>query len=628
MSSVITKLRCYYITISRMTLLQITWRIRAIILQRLWRLQTRALPTCTSREICGETLPRFGCISPGKKEQSVIQRAEAICQGRFSFLNQSINFEGNLPNWSASPDGDRLWTYTLHYFDYAYDLLWAYRVTKQTLYLDCLIDLINDWISKDLQWSPIAWNPYPLSKRVIAWTTLLGHLNTDIRFQPHLDQIVSSLCQQVTFLFRNLEYDVDNNHLITNARALVWAALFLPGHKEAAKWYQKGIDILEREAKRQILTDGGHWERSTSYQMVVLQDYLETTLLLQKLDRQVPAGFRSTVTQMYNFVGGIMKPDGTLPLLNDSVEGYPVSIADIMAVGAVYLERPELKAGIKESPSIYLDWLLGEEGRRKFESLPDLSLNSQSTAFNESGYYVLRAAEDGYQQYLIFDCGSIGPRHSAAHAHADTLSFELFAYNQTLIIDPGVYEYKAGQWRDYFRSTAAHNTVMVDGLDQSIFWSSFRVAEMAQAKLINWETSTEYDYVEGEHNGYTRFKNGVIHRRSIRYDKPNQWTITDTLYNQKQGFHYYDLRFHLTPSACTLDPETGICLAHFPKGVILTVKPEHPAETIAQVEREWLSYTWKQKISAPVLNYHLKSMAAKIVFKTTLSVSLQADQEQ
>ena len=180
-------------------------------------------------------MPRFGHIPPMDEAQPAIQRAEAVCRGQFSFLNQTLDFDGNLPDWNASPDDDRLWTYNLHYFDYAYDLLWAYQITEQGVYLDCLIDLINDWITQNPQWTPIAWNPYPMSKRVIVWTTLLGHLNDDVRFQKHLDRVVSSLCQQATFLFRNLEYDVDNNHLITNARALVWAGIFLAGHKEAIR---------------------------------------------------------------------------------------------------------------------------------------------------------------------------------------------------------------------------------------------------------------------------------------------------------------------------------------------------------------------------------------------------------
>lgn len=616
-------IRQYLIVLSRMTPLQIVWRIRVMFLQCLRRSQKRTLPAYTASQICNQELPQFGHIP--SEDQRTIECAKKICQGQFSFLNQPVNFDSNLPNWFTSPDGDKLWTYNLHYFEYAYELLWAYITTQQIFYLDCLIDLISNWIDENLQWNPIAWNPYPLSKRIIIWTTLLGYLQRHKKFQPHLDKFISSLCQQAEFLFRNLEYDVDNNHLITNARALIWTGLFLPGHQEAAKWYDKGIDILAREAARQILADGGHWERSTSYQMVILQDYLETTILLQNASKVLPDNFLPAIGKQFDFLDGIIKPDGTLPLLNDSIEGYPVSVTDIMAIGVVFLERPEFKRHIRQSPGVYFDWVLGETGRRKFETLPEVATNKQSTAYQESGYYVLRGGEANNQTFLIFDCGEIGPRHSSAHAHADTLSFELFAYNQTLIVDPGVYEYQAGYWRDYFRSTAAHNTITIDELDQSVFWGSFRVAEIARAKLLNWETTAEYDYVEGEHNGYTRFSSGVIHRRSIHYNKLNQWIITDTLLNPKQGIHRYDLRFHFTPSEYRLEPEANEYSAFFPKGVKMTVMPAHPFGTLTNVEDGWISDTWKQKVSAPVLSYQLESAAAEIVFKTTLKVSLQSE---
>lgn len=620
---VVNKLRQYIITASRMTPRQIAWRTRRLILHRWWRVRKHSLPSCRTDEILGAGLPVFGRTPQTESLQPVIERAEAICQGRLSFLNQTLTFDGGLPDWSASPDGDPLWTFNLHYFDYAYSLLWAYRATGQPRYLSCLIRLVNDWIESNPFWTPIAWNVYPLSKRLIAWTTLLGHLRDDATFQEGcLDRLVSSLCQQARFLAHNLEYDVDNNHLITNARALIWAGVYLAGHPQAHRWYDKGRALLERQANRQVLADGGHWERSSSYHLAVLQDFLETTLLKQQADKDASDGVVRAISKMYDFLLGIVRPDGSLPLLNDSVVGYPVPVCDILAVGAVLLNRPDLKAIIKERPGEYLDWLLGEKGRRAFEAIPCQKAGLKSLGLPQTGYYVLSSNHNHHSHYLVFDCGPIGPRHSPAHAHADTLSLELWAYNQAMIIDPGVYEYQTGKWRDYFRSTAAHNTVTVDGQDQSVFWGSFRVAEMARAELVQWETNDEYDYVEGRHNGYTRFKNPVIHQRSIRYLKPNQWIVIDTLQSHGGSAHRYDLWFHLTPAECSLDVRTNICRALFPSGVSLSIHPEHPVGTKAGIQEGWISYSWKQKVSAPVVRYHLVSSEPRVIFKTTLITSL------
>lgn len=615
------KVRQYAITVSRMSALQILWRIRKLIVQQLWKFQKRTSHSCSIVETA-LSIPTSGFIPSVVNSQNSIQYAEQICKGEFSFLNQLMVSRNQSLDWNVSPGEDRLWAYNLNYFDFAYSLLWAYHSTGQQDHLDCLLVLINDWIDKNPFWKPIPWNPYPLSKRLIVWTTLLGHLKDDNTFQTqYFPKIITSICQQANFLSANVEYDVDNNHLIANARALVWAGLFLRGFPKAQKWFEQGITLLERETCKQILADGGHYERSSSYQLVVLQDLLETALLLKQCGVAIPDVIAQAIPCMFDWLAAIIKPDGSLPMLNDTVMGYPVEVGDMLAVGAVYLKRADLKSLVTQAPGPYPEWLFGVEGRTTFDQMPAQKPVFESLALADTGYYVLRGGKDRERaEYLVFDCGLIGPRHSPAHAHADTLSFELVAYGQTLLIDPGVYEYKAGEWRDYFRATMSHNTVTVDELDQSVFWGSFRVAEMAEAKLLQWWPDAPQPYVEGEHNGYRRLKSPVLHRRKITWLEPYQWLIVDTLKSDGRAAHRYDLWFHLTPAECAIDNINGVCRASFSEGVELTFHPEHPVGTETQLQEGWISYTWKQKIPAPVLRYSLVSSEATLVFTTRLVI--------
>jgi uncharacterized heparinase superfamily protein len=625
LNAVVGKLHQYAITVSHISVIQILWRIRKLILRHLWKTQKQSLSVCSVIEV-PSTIPTFGFIPETVRLQDPIRRADQICRGEFSFLNQCVISQNHSLDWNFSPDQDRLWTYNLNYFEYAYDLLWAYRATGQSSYLDCLFQLIQAWIAQNPFWQPIPWNPYTVSKRLIVWTTLLGHLKDDPGFQDYgLGYLLASIVQQANFLAHNPEYDISNNHLITNARALIWVGIYFREDLQARRWLEKGLALLEREISNQILADGGHNEHSASYQLVVLQDLLETALLMEKAELPVPPHLTRAISRMYDFLAVIVKPDGSLPMLNDTVPGYPVHVSDILAVGAVYLERPALTGLVNEQPGAYFDWLLGQDGRQIYEAMPDLDVPVESCALPQSGYYVLRSPE--CDSYLIFDCGSIGPRHSPGHGHADTLGFELAAHGQTLVIDPGVYEYMESEWRDYFRGTAAHNTVTVDHQDQSVFWSSFRVAEMARARLIRWETSDAYDEVEGEHDGYTRLKSPVVHRRHIRYSKPNCWIITDTLESDGRRAHRYDLWFHLTPAHCLLGEDTHACKVYFPDNVILDILPEHPTGSLVDIQSGWISYTWKQKIAAPVVHYALLSTTPVTVFKTTLVVSRQRDTE-
>jgi len=584
-----------------------------------------ALPIHSTHEILNDTAPHFGHPLSGERSVSAVGQADEICAGRFTFLNQTLSFPVVQPDWQASPDGDLLWTYNLHYFEYAYDLYWAYCATDKEHYLQRLLELMLLWINENPFWTRTAWNAYPLSKRLIAWTTLVGHLHRHPAVDhQQLDVIVSSLCQQAAFLAQNVEYDVDNNHLITNARALVWSGIHLVGHSQSAKWYHKGLAILLRESKRQILADGGHWERSTSYQAVVLQDFLETVVLLRNVDRDANAAneLLATVNRMFDFLLNLIRPDGKLPLLNDSVEGYPLDFVDLFATGALMFARADLKWASTSSTGSYVEWLFGVEGLASYRSLAFDSPSLASVSMPDSGYHVLRTKLMERTLYLCFDCGPIGPTHSSAHAHADTLSFELSLGAQPLLIDPGTYEYRSGPWRDYFRSTYAHNTVTVDNLDQSSFWGSFRVATMANARFLYWDGEVETVDLIGEHDGYQRLSSSVIHRRKIRYIGPDQIIIEDTLESDGSQSHQYHLSFHLAPSVCSLDASSGICTAIFSNNISLEFLPEHPSGMIAELHSGWYARFWKRKEPIPVLRYAFTSAESVVVFRTTLRIAI------
>jgi hypothetical protein len=120
--------------------------------------------------------------------------------------------------------------------------------------------------------------------------------------------------------------------------------------------------------------------------------------------------------------------------------------------------------------------------------------------------------------------GPMGPEHLPGHGHADALSFVLYGKHEPLVVDPGVYSYHEKSWRDHFRSTKAHNTVCIDGQDQCVFWGVFRVAYPPRVRLLGWSD----EHVEGQHEGYLRLKDPVVHRRLIRKRGKgigNCWTI-------------------------------------------------------------------------------------------------------
>jgi hypothetical protein len=301
---------------------------------------------------------------------------------------------------------------------------------------------IAAWISANPPRPGDAWHPYALSTRVGNWVAALS-------LAPELatSRVIESLRHQLAYLERNVEDDVLGNHVVRNARALVLGGVAL-GDRDAA---EQGLGLLRRELPEQVLADGGHYERSPAYHLLVLRDLLEVREAggVGWLDRPIE--------RMRRFSAALARPDGRPALFNDGT-------LDL----APTLDLPPPSDGL--------------------------------AVFPETGYAVLRQG----RVWLAFDCGPPAPPFLPAHAHADALSFQLWVDGRPAVVDPGTYTYEPGPDRDWFRSTRAHATVAVGGRDQFELWGAFRAGPLPAVTLVSTDPLTaELDLP------------GLRHRRTI-----------------------------------------------------------------------------------------------------------------
>ena len=159
----------------------------------------------------------------------------------------------HVDDWQPA-DVDRLWTYNLHYFD---DLNAEVAASRRGWHHD----LLERWVAENPPGQGAGWEPYPLSRRIVNW------IKWELRGSELPAACRSSLAVQARWLLGRLEYHLLGNHLCANAKALVYAGLFFAG-REAEGWYSRGMRILERELRDQVLADGGHFERSTMYHAI------------------------------------------------------------------------------------------------------------------------------------------------------------------------------------------------------------------------------------------------------------------------------------------------------------------------------------------------------------------------
>jgi uncharacterized heparinase superfamily protein len=432
---------------------------------------------------------------------------------RFRFLDAERELAGPT-DWNRA-DWPELWLYNLHYFD---DLAADDAASRAAWHRD----LIRRWMADNAPGHGRGWDPYPTSLRIVNWVkwALAGN-----GLSP---EAIHSLAVQVRWLSRRLEIHLLGNHLWANAKALIFAGTFLQG-PEADAWRQRGIRLLRRELDEQILSDGGHFERSPMYHAIVVEDLLDLVQLSCRYPDTFEAAdleaWRRAAGRMLRWLAVMSHPDGDIAFFNDAALGVAPSL--------LALRRYASSLGVGATI----------DGLAAVEALP------------ASGYVRLQAGP----AVLIADAGEIGPDYQPGHAHADTLSFELSLHGRRVFVNGGTSTYAAGAERLRQRGTAAHNTVVVDGEDSSEVWSSFRVARRARPLEVRCGSDRDSLWLEAAHDGYRRLVGDVVHYRrwSLR---PDRLVVSDRLTGR---FRTATANWLLAPpvSAGCQDQTVILCLA-------------------------------------------------------------------
>ena len=303
-----------------------------------------------------------------------------------------------------------------------------------------------------------------------------------------------------------------------------------PCWKRAATWRLKAQSILERECVAQNYPDGTNAEQSIWYQQFVVDLLLLPWLQAKRLGNPFTQAYRKRMEATFMFVAAMTDNGGHLPRIGDADDGLATGLwgargeenfSSLMATGAVLFERPALAKGSTQFDA-KSQALIGNAGKAQWDALRQ---QSEATArqFPYGGYYLLGSHWDTRREVrCLVDAGPLGMGALAAHGHADALAVCLHVAGQPVLVDPGTYAYHTKlRWRDYFRSTAAHNTVRLNHADQSQSGGNFLWLRKAQA----WGTVRGSDEVtqhfSGHHDGYADSL-GARHRREIQYDATAQ----------------------------------------------------------------------------------------------------------
>lgn len=399
-------------------------------------------------------------------------------RNQFSFLNLHRKFKNGI-DWNDKSYG-KLWLYNLNYFEF----LHIPNITSEEG-----LRLIRDFILKTDSLKD-GLEPFPISLRAIHWIKFLTYNRV------HDKEIDQSLYNQLWILVNNREYHLLGNHLLENGFGLLFGAYYFNDER----LYKKAKGIIKKELKEQVLSDGAHFELSPMYHQLMLYRVLDCYNLLKNnlhFDKEllVLLGEKSRI--MLGWLKKMTFQNGDIPLLNDSAFGVAPSTSQIMSYGS--------RLGLSPTTQDLKDC-----GYRKYET-------------------------PRYE--LVLDVGKIAPDYMPGHAHSDTLSFVLYVDRKPIIVDTGISTYEKNAKRQLERSTRSHNTVRVDGKDQSEVWGGFRVARRAYPNLLKDSNGI----IVASHTGYQKI--GARHTRTFEWDF-NKIVINDEVKYKAGGKSEAFLHFH------------------------------------------------------------------------------------
>jgi heparinase II/III-like protein len=542
-----------------------------------------------------------------EQKQILVKLADGICQGRIPFLSYGTRELGLSLAWSTDFVSGREWPmgpshalpvmrsdgsdikvpWELSRLQFLTILGKAHYLTREPAYRKMALHFVDDWIQHNPAGQGVNW--------IVAMEVAIRALNILLLLNllwPLSDQekewegrVATSLWQHLTYIEANLEFShiVRGNHYLSNLAGLYGLAVFLdgPGMRQRRRRYQR---LLEREILFHTYDDGGNYEASSGYHVLVTQIFF-TAYQLMRADGAAPSrSFVERLQKMFEWIEALADSQGRLPHIGDcddgrveflfddlrQMAGVPLEkrnslrVSSLIALRSVFSDQ-EPSARSEDGP-----WFGFEGGAASRTQQAAQPGELQTTLLPASGIAVMRRC----QADLFFLALPNGIAGKGSHTHNDKLSVVFHLEGEEVLCDPGTGCYTRDiVSRNHFRSTGAHNTIVVDEQEQNRISALpiglFSLDNDARVSPLHHHAQGRFS---AEHNGYASL--GVRHRRTVEWRHPRQIELEDTL--DGSGRHRIELCFQLGPeiviSAVQAEGSQARCVLQGKRRVTLSMR--------------------------------------------------------
>lgn len=575
----------YWHRLRRMGPVEVAWRVRDAILKYLWHYRQRnPVKACSlaERSFAG-VLPILDRNSfPQAAIAGLVTAAQGLLEGHWRVFTKQHPALGADPDWffdacsGLRAPADR-YAFDIPYRDestignikYIWEpsrhqhltvLAAAYAISGDNRYAERVALHLNSWWSKN----PFLCGPHWISGielgiRLISWVwvrrLLAAWSGATALFEGNAQFLDQLYYHQRWLASLPSRGSSANNHLIAEAAGQFAASCAFPFFAESANWRRQSARVLELEIVRQTFAGGLNRELATDYHGFVLELFLAAAVEGELGMHPLPAVVWERICAMTDAVAAIVDTKGQPPRQGDGDDGVGLLLDDpdydrwkaLLSTGRKLFDpMPWWPKFEDEDVRTHL-WTCAIARPRVAAPRPLVRPN----LFEDAGQVYLRAGSGSEEIWCRCDHGPHGYLSIAGHAHADALSLELRVGGVEVLADPGTYCYYGNpEWRAYFRSTVAHNTLELMGRAQSMSGGPFLWTKSAKARLLAIdgldETSLQARW-EAEHTGYA-WQGGPVHRRSVVLSRTERvLTIQDDLFGGSGAMVPIRLTFHFGP---------------------------------------------------------------------------------
>jgi hypothetical protein len=485
------------------------------------------------------------------EREALLLAADRIRAGHVTLFGRSVDV-GALPEWNRDPAsgilgpleycgdidildralvGDIKHVWELNRHLHLVRLAQASLVSADPVYLRTLALQLRGWLDQCPPLRGPNWTSgLEIGIRLLNWSLLWQLLKGDASAlfagssgQRLRSDWLASIHQHCRHIARHLSrHSSANNHLIGELAGLFVGAATWPCWKASKRWRVLAAAGLEEQALRQYSRDGVNREQAFAYHVFSAEFLFVAGLAGHAWGQPFSPGYWRILRRAVAFLRSVRDVKGNVPMIGDADDGAAFRLgfddedraAQLLALGEAVFDGAAPDGGAR--------WLLHAlPGPRPAIGAGDLDdLDRAGWAFPDGGYLLFGSRFGAADEIKgMLDCGPLGYLGIAAHGHADALAITLSVAGEECLVDPGTYSYWQGQeWRAYFRGTSAHNTVRIDGLDQSVSGGPFMWLKKAVTRIERMPHSPgDFDF-RGSHDGYLRLPDPARHLRGVRFD--------------------------------------------------------------------------------------------------------------